>query len=264
MGHVSSGMHGHQDSAPEQDRGALVRHEVLDRVGDKLRGSGRMLCARFLGHAEYGQVLSEQERLVRRKLEGDPVDYLLLLEHEPVFTLGRGASEADLCGANERLRIPAYRVSRGGGVTYHGPGQLVAYPIVKLPHPDVRSYVRFLAGVVVGVCQSFGVDSWADEQRIGVWSRRGKLASFGIGLRRWVAFHGVALNVSRAAEEPFAFIVPCRTVGLAVSSLEGEGRATPSVDEVALVFAELFVAAWANYWEQGRPEWKFDEDTRLG
>jgi lipoyl(octanoyl) transferase len=135
---------------------------------------------------------------------------------------------------------------------------------VKLPHPDVRSYVRFLAEVVVRVCRSFGVDSWADEQRIGVWSRRGKLASFGIGLRRWVAFHGVALNVSRAAEEPFSFIVPCRTVGLAVSSLEGEGTGAPSVAEVAQAFAERFVAAWAEYWEHGRPEWKFDEDIRLG
>src|SRR5271169_3364563 len=108
------------------------------------------LAVRDLGTCEYGAALALQENLVARKVGGDPDDYLLLLEHEPVYTLGRGADAGDLLGADRELGVPVFRVGRGGGVTFHGPGQLVAYPILTLRRGgrDVHRYVRALEDVL--------------------------------------------------------------------------------------------------------------------
>ncbi len=210
----------------------------------------------FLGRQAYEGAWRAQEELVERKLSGDPIDYLLLLEHEAVFTLGRGASEEDLCGADQRLGVPAYRINRGGGVTYHGPGQLVVYPIVHLPCPDVRAYISFLGEVVVRTCAAFGAKVWLDKERMGVWARGGKIASFGIGVRRWVAFHGVALNVQQRAIPPFKTIVPCRSPGLAFTSLEEELEQSLDLASVAMSFADCFVRAWSLFRVQGSSRWK--------
>src|SRR5437870_2186288 len=125
------------------------------------------LVVQDLGLCAYPAALALQERLVASKIAVDAAaidtaansrdDYLLLLEHEPVYTLGRGADAADLLGADQRLDVPAFRVSRGGGVTFHGPGQLVAYPILTLSHGgrDVHRYVRRLEDVPIGGCAAF-------------------------------------------------------------------------------------------------------------
>ena len=213
---------------------------------------GGQLAVWMLGRVRYEHGLALQEQLVARKLSGDATDYLLVLEHDPVFTLGRGASENDLCGADRKLGIPAFRVGRGGGVTYHGPGQLVAYPIVRLRRPSVRTYVELLLDVVVEVCARFGVRAWADREQIGVWTERGKIASVGVGIRRWVAFHGVALNVTNSLD-PFQQIVVCRTPGLAVTSLALELQHAPEMSEVVPCFVEVF-SVYRRKFMEGGPE----------
>ncbi|MCX8073468.1 MAG: lipoyl(octanoyl) transferase LipB [Candidatus Binatia bacterium] len=205
------------------------------------------LAVRFLGRVPYEEALCLQEKLVDHKLHAGGADSLLVLEHEPVFTLGRGAREADLRGADRRLGIPVFRVGRGGGVTYHGPGQLVAYPIVRLPVPDVRAYVQFLLRVVSEVCATYRIEARVDEEKVGVWAKGGKVASLGIGLRRWVAFHGLALNVKRQCVHPFQAIVPCRTPGLAFTSLEDASGETLGLEEVAVRFCDCFVRGWSEF-----------------
>lgn len=205
-----------------------------------------MPVVHHLGRIPYPEALRRQEELVKSRLAGACPDHLLLLEHDPVFTMGRGASEADLQGAPERLGIAAHRVGRGGGVTYHAPGQLVAYPILALPpdRRDVRRYVGFLEQILIDVCRHFGVTARRRPGEVGVWAGPAKIGSVGVGFRRWVTFHGVALNVN-LDPAPFSAIVTCRTPGLQVTSL-AEIRREGGVDlrEVEEVFVECFAELW--------------------
>lgn len=187
------------------------------------------LLVRRLGRVAYDEALVLQESLVEGKLAGDPDDYLLLLEHDPVYTLGRGADEQDLQGAPLARGVPVRRVGRGGGVTYHGPGQLVAYPIVALPptQRDVRSYVARLEQVIMDVCDVMGVAGTRRVGHPGVWVGDAKLASIGVGIRRWVTSHGLSLNLL-PQNEPFGAVVACRMPGLRVTSLTEQLQATPS------------------------------------
>ncbi len=198
---------------------------------------------RYLGRVPYLDGLQQQEEIVAGKLRGDPCDYLLLLEHEPVYTIGRGGEEADLRDAPQRFSIPVFRVGRGGGVTFHGPGQLVAYPILTLTRRDLHRYVEFLHSVLVGVCRRYGLPArpGADAGHIGVWIENRKIASIGLGVRRWVAYHGVALNVDTDLEY-FTGIVPCRLPGLLVTSLARELGRGPDWEDVVRVFVEEFFA----------------------
>lgn len=172
------------------------------------------LVVRNFGLLPYRDALALQESLVERKLAGDTDDYLLVLEHPPVYTLGRGAETADLLGADRELGIEAVRTSRGGGVTFHGPGQLVSYPVVSLDRLglDVIAYVRKLEAVLIEVCAGMGIDADRRQGAPGVWVGDAKIGSVGIAVRRGVAFHGVALNVSTDLGF-FARIVTCRTPG---------------------------------------------------
>ncbi len=199
----------------------------------------RPLRVRTLGRVRYADALALQESLVAAVAAGQAGDELLLLEHPPVYTLGRGADAADLCGAPERLGVPVYRVGRGGGATFHGPGQLVAYPILRLRGAgrDVHRYVRTLEAALIATCALFGVAADAPPGQTGVWVGERKIGSIGIGVRRGVAYHGVALNVSTDLSY-FAHIVPCRTSGLAATSLAEVLGTAPAVVEVGRVFAE--------------------------
>ncbi len=191
-----------------------------------------------LGCVPYGEALALQERLVAARAEDAIGDRVLLLEHPPVYTLGRGADAADLQGAAERLGVPVHRVGRGGGATFHGPGQLVAYPIVRLRAAgrDVHAYVRSLEAALVATCAQFGVTAVAPSGQTGVWVGDGKIAAIGIGVRRGVAYHGIALNVSTDLTY-FAHIVACRTPGLATTSLAELLSAAPPVMDVGERFA---------------------------
>jgi len=198
------------------------------------------LLVRELGTCPYGAVLALQEELVSRKIDGDQNDYLLVLEHEPVYTLGRGANAADLLGADAALGIPSYRIGRGGGVTFHGPGQLVAYPILTLAHcHDVHRFVHALEEVLIRTCAAFTITGRRHDGLTGVWVADAKIASIGIGVRRWTTFHGVALNVSTDLRY-FSHVVPCRMPDVRMTSMALELGTVPALAEVRTTFITTF------------------------
>lgn len=202
----------------------------------------RVLRVLTPGIMTYEEALSLQEKLVARKIAGDSADYLVILQHHPVYTLGRGADEADLCGAPERLGVPVFRVGRGGGATFHGPGQLVAYPIVRLSRGgrDVHRYVRTLEAIIVATCRRLGVAATTRAESTGVWVGEAKIASIGIGVRHWVTYHGVAINVSTDLAF-FDAVIPCRSPDLRVTSIERILGRGPSLREVAGHFIDCFM-----------------------
>jgi lipoate-protein ligase B len=199
------------------------------------------------GIEEYGATLEFQERTVGRRRAGEIPDTLILVEHLPVYTLGRDARPEHILAAEEELKrrgIGVYRVSRGGDVTYHGPGQLVAYPILDLGGNGKRvlRYVRNLEETIIRALARFGVRSGRDPDHRGVWIGNAKIAAVGVRVTGRVTMHGFALNVST----DLAFydsIVPCGLRDKAVTSLR---RLRPEVTmaevkaAVVDVFREVF------------------------
>jgi lipoyl synthase len=182
----------------------------------------RRLEAVRLGRMEYGPALERQERELEDVARGG-TEKLLLVEHPPVYTIGRGGDERNLRGAPQRLGVPLHRVSRGGDATFHGPGQLVVYPILSLEREgrDLHRYLRRLEEVVVGVLRALGITGRRTAGKTGVWVGGRKIASIGVGVRRWVTYHGLALNVSTDMKF-FEAIVPCALDGVAMTSIERE------------------------------------------
>lgn len=153
----------------------------------------------WLGCVEYGRALDLQLSTLARRAAGEIPDTLLLLTHPHVYTFGRAGNPANLLVPVEVLAregIPVERVGRGGDVTYHGPGQLVGYPIVRLAHPDVHRFVRAIEAALIESLVPFGVSAERIAGLTGVWTGGRKIASIGVGVRRWVTYHGFALNVS--------------------------------------------------------------------
>jgi lipoyl(octanoyl) transferase len=187
---------------------------------------------RDLGIIGYAEALETQERLVSQVQEGAE-EMLLVLEHAPVYTIGAGGDLANLLDPS----IAALRVNRGGDVTYHGPGQLVGYPILDLSRRgrDLHRYLRFLEGFLVELCAALEVAGFVVPGRTGVWTENGKLASIGVGVRRWVSMHGFSLNVSPDTS-PFDRINPCGMAKCRITSLARErGGALPIEDVKKLV-----------------------------
>ena len=203
----------------------------------------RMLAVARPGRVAYEEATRWQEALVERRLAADLSDCLLLLEHPPVYTLGRGA-DPRFIGLGAESGIPIVRTSRGGQVTYHGPGQLVGYPIVDLRthRQDVRWYVRELEQVLIDALAALGIEGCGRVDGLpGVWvGGMRKIASVGIAIRRWVAWHGVALNVG-ADLGAFDAITPCGISGVRMTSVAREGR-TADVEHVADTVLAAFVA----------------------
>lgn len=148
-----------------------------------------------LGRTRYEDAHRAQEELVAARVEGDIGDVLLFTEHDPVITLGRKTPASDQPGTV--AGIPLVEVERGGEATYHGPGQLVAYPILLLPEGrrDLHRYLRDLEEVVIRALAEFGVEGRREPGFTGVWIGAKKVASIGVAVRRWVTWHGLALNV---------------------------------------------------------------------
>lgn len=207
-----------------------------------------------LGTVEYADGLAMQDALVHAHRAGTGGDTLLLLEHPPVITLGRGAKAFNVLASREQLSaqgVALVSTDRGGDVTYHGPGQIVGYPLLHLGpgQQDVRKYVRNLEEVLLRTLATFGITAHREAQWPGVWvraSRAGglrKIAALGVHLSRWYTRHGFALNVSPRLEH-FALIVPCGIAEAGVTSMEVElGAAVPLADvEGRLIeaFAEVF------------------------
>jgi lipoyl(octanoyl) transferase len=168
---------------------------------------------RRAGRIRYADGLDLQAGLVAERQAGAIPDTLLLLEHEPVFTLGRNARRENLLLAEDALRARGYEVfeaGRGGDVTYHGPGQVVGYPILDLSpdRRDVHRYVRDLEEVMIRACRDYGVEAGRVAGLTGAWVGREKIGAIGVRIARWVTSHGFALNVSPDLS-PYRLIVPC-------------------------------------------------------
>jgi lipoate-protein ligase B len=210
---------------------------------------GRPLRVLSLDRRPYAEIEALQEELRDRVLDGDAAaEALILVEHEPVITLGRRAGPGELRVAEATLAargIALHRSSRGGAATYHGPGQLVAYPVVRLTG-GVVAHVSALAASVVALARSLGVDASFDRARPGVWVGERKLASIGVHVHRRVAIHGLALNVTRQSTSGFDAIVPCAMPGVRMTSLEEEAGAPLSVDDVRVVFGRILATSLRN------------------
>jgi lipoyl(octanoyl) transferase len=177
------------------------------------------------GRVPYARAWERQEALREARIAGEIPDTVLLLEHPDVVTLGRGADESNLVLDERALReagYELYRVNRGGDVTWHGPGQLVGYPILDLGARgrDVHRYLRDLEGVLIATLGDFGIAARRREGLTGVWlDERRKIASIGIGVRRWVTLHGFALNVCCDLER-FDAIVACGLRDVEMTSVQ--------------------------------------------
>lgn len=215
----------------------------------------RHVVCRRLGRVPYAEALALQERLVAARVAGSIPDTLLMLEHPPVITLGRGAKEAHLRFGRESLAargIEVFDTGRGGDVTYHGPGQLVAYPILDLSpdRQDVRRYVKDLEETMIRACADFGLGAERIAGLNGTWLRSTelgdrKIGAIGVRISRWVTMHGLALNVTTNLAH-FALIVPCGIVGKGVTSLGLEldrpVAMADAMDALERRFAEVFSA----------------------
>ena len=179
----------------------------------------------FLGSVAYAEGVRLQEAVRQQVRTGSGPERLLLLEHPPVFTLGRNAGEREIVAPPEWLAargIDVHETDRGGQATYHGPGQLVGYPILNLSpdRRDVRRYVGDLCAVLVETLAGLGVAAAArPSPHVGVWVGEEKIASLGVHLSRWITTHGFALNVTTDVAA-FAGIVPCGLPGIALTSIE--------------------------------------------
>lgn len=195
----------------------------------------------WLGRVKYEDAYDRQLEIVDRKA-ADPAaeDEVLLLEHDPVFTIGRTQDQSSLRDPGA-LTAPFVVINRGGQATWHGPGQLVGYPILDLRRrgSDLHKYLRELEDLVMAVCARFGVNGVRRESLTGVWVEDRKIASIGVGVRRWISMHGFALNVCGPLEG-FEQITPCGLNGVQITSLEREGAKGVTVESVAQAAAELF------------------------
>jgi lipoyl(octanoyl) transferase len=203
---------------------------------------------RYLGLTPYAEALALQQELVEMRKRDQISDRLLLLEHPHVITLGRAANRANvLLDDSSRVQsgVELFETGRGGDVTYHGPGQLVGYPIVNLSpdRMDVRRYVRDLEEVIIRIASDFGVEAGCIEGLTGVWVGKEKLAAIGVRISRWVTMHGFALNVTTDLSY-FRLIVPCGIANCGVTSLQQLLNRKVEMGEVVLSairhFGEVF------------------------
>jgi lipoyl(octanoyl) transferase len=191
-----------------------------------LASHGGVLTVERLGTVPYQVTWELQDELAQQRRQRRTGDRLLLLEHFPVYTIGRGGNEANLLAGRDRLRqlgAELIRSDRGGDITFHGPGQLVAYPIVELRDPlDLRRYVRTLEGAVIETAAAFGVTAGRVDELTGVWVEgERKLAAIGVRVRRGVTTHGLALNVNTELRW-FDEMIPCGIRDKDVTSLARE------------------------------------------
>jgi len=201
-----------------------------------------------LGIINYREAHDLQKRLLKEQIDGIGKDTLLLLQHNPVITIGRSGSRDNILlseSALEKAGIEVFEIERGGDVTYHGPGQLTGYPIINLKNfrKDVHWYLRQLEEVIIKVLAEYGVTGGRIENYTGVWVGNEKVAAIGIGVRRWITYHGFAFNVNPDMSH-FGMITPCGITDKGVTSLERllghEVDIDEVTDKVASVFAEIF------------------------
>ena len=205
-----------------------------------------------LGQAKYLEVLDLQRELVKLRQEQRIPDTLLLVEHEPVITMGRRGSTSNILSSSEQLAshgINVHQVGRGGDVTYHGPGQLVGYPLIDLAERKigVRQFVDLLEETIILTLADFDIHSRRQSQHRGVWVENQKVAALGVAIKRWVSFHGFALNVSPNLDH-YCHINPCELHHEQVTSMERLLGKPPAmavvIQKLVSRFAELFPGEW--------------------
>ncbi|MEM7697922.1 MAG: lipoyl(octanoyl) transferase LipB [Verrucomicrobiota bacterium] len=188
---------------------------------------------RWLDRIEYGAALDLQNELVASRQRGEIPDTILLLEHEPVYTIGRTRDRSSLEAA-EMLPHPVVEINRGGQATYHGPGQLVGYFILDLVHygKDLHLFLRQIEMLLIDYTRRLGLEGDRREGLTGVWIEQRKIASIGVGVRKWVSMHGFGLNISRDLSG-YDAIVPCGIAGVEMTSIERETGTDLAVSEAA-------------------------------
>jgi len=210
------------------------------------------LVVRRLGRIPFARGLELQERLVAERQAGCIPDQLLLLEHDPVFTLGRNARAENVLFPAEALREQGFQVfetGRGGDVTYHGPGQVVGYPILELSpdRRDVHRYVSELEEVMMRTCADYGLAATRVAGLTGTWLGDEKIGAIGVRIARWVTSHGFAFNVGNDLS-PFDLIVPCGIRGRGITSLElrlgHPVKIAEVMDRLTTNFAAVFERDW--------------------
>jgi lipoyl(octanoyl) transferase len=198
-----------------------------------------MLFYKNLGRMDYLAALALQEELVRRKQQESSPDILLFVEHPHVYTLGRGGKESNVLAPED---VPVIRTSRGGDVTYHGPGQMVVYPIIDLRsklRKDVHRYVRNLELSVIETLKDFALQGARRPPFTGIWIGDRKIAAIGVAVRRCITFHGLALNVSPDLSY-FKRIIPCGLAWADVTSMARESGKEHSAKGIREVFLRHF------------------------
>ncbi len=212
-----------------------------------------------LGTIDYAEAHRLQKELQRKRVGGEIGDIVLLLEHPPVLTMGRSAKGKHVLATPELLEargVQVHEVGRGGDVTYHGPGQLVAYPIIDLKpdRKDVRKYVASLEETMIRTCADFGLAAGRVEGLNGAWIGERKVGAVGVRISRWVTMHGLALNVNSELRQ-FEMIVPCGIQDKGVTSISAELGHTVHVadafEPIAQHFADLYDADIE--WHDGLP-----------
>lgn len=196
------------------------------------------------GFVPYAEGLARQEELHARRRAGGISDTLVLLEHDPVYTIGRTRDQSSL-GSAALLPHPVHEISRGGKATYHGPGQLTGYLIADLtPYGrDLHHWLRAIEDALSAACAVFGVTAGPREGLTGVWVENRKLASIGVGVRHWVSMHGFGINLSTESLTGFQAITPCGLEGVRMTCLSAEaGRPVTREEFTAAVFPAVAAA----------------------
>jgi lipoyl(octanoyl) transferase len=192
------------------------------------------LSTRWLGRVAFADALAlQEEHVARKRVDRSLGDELLLLEHEPVYTIGRTPDKSSLRGM-AHLPHPLFPINRGGQATYHGPGQLIGYPIIDLREcgQDLHRYLRWIEALLIETLAEVGITATTRQGLTGVWIEDRKIASIGVGVRHWITMHGFALNVCGDLA-PFDQIVPCGIANVTMTSIERETGHESSVVAVA-------------------------------
>ena len=201
------------------------------------------LQSRWLGRLAYQPALDLQEKNVAARASGEIPDQLLLLEHDPVYTIGRQRDRSSLGPA--ALPHPVVEINRGGQATFHGPGQLVGYFIFGLQKltPDLHLFLRWIEEGLITLLQDYGLAAQRREGLTGVWIEDRKIASIGVGVRRWITMHGFGLNVGSDLSG-YEAITPCGIAGVTMTSLSRELGREISVEEAATEASRVFTAVY--------------------
>lgn len=218
---------------PTRAMSALSRHASSLQVHD-------------WGPTRYLEALERQQQAVAQRMAEQIGDTLIFTEHDPVFTLGlRPGAESNLVWDEARARregIAIVKTNRGGDVTYHGPGQIVGYPILSLAaHRDLHAYLRFLEEVLIETVAAFGLEAKRRDGKTGIWIGPRKIAAIGVAVRRWVTYHGFALNVNGSLA-PYTGIIPCGIAAAdgTVTSMTAELGREVEPSAIKPVLAEVF------------------------